>query len=101
MIGITDKQNPEFKQLVQVMKQIPEIRGLNHESYASDPMVYRLYEVLKVYGPTLRALVTEMCGNGIVSAIDCKLDCDKYLDKSTDSERVVIKIDGKFLKYKN
>ena len=100
LVGINERHNKEFKELVNVMKQIPEIRGQNHESYATDPLISRLYEILRLYGPTFKALITEECGNGIVSAIDCKIECDKYIDK-TDSERVVIKIDGKFLKYKN
>jgi cyanate lyase len=60
----------------------------------SDPLVYRLHEMWDVYGDAIRALTNEQFGDGILSAIDCKLGFEKK------GERAVITIDAKFLPYK-
>jgi len=97
LIGIKDVN--EIQTLITVMKQIPQIRGDN-ESYRFDPLISRLYEIVRIYGPTFKALINEMSGDGIMSAIDCTLNCDRYKDQNCN-DRIVITIDGKFLKYKN
>ncbi|CAG2170035.1 unnamed protein product [Oppiella nova] len=84
--------------LLELMQEKPEIRGQN-EHFFSDPFIARLLEVIRVYGPTLKAIVEEENGNGIVSAVDCRLACDKY-DDADGTRRVRITIDGKFLEYK-
>ncbi|CAG2177520.1 unnamed protein product, partial [Oppiella nova] len=58
--------------LLELMQERPEIRGQN-EHFFGDPLIARLLEVIRVYGPTLKAIVEEENGNGIVSAVDCRL----------------------------
>jgi cyanate lyase len=62
-----------------------------------DPTVYRLYEVIQVYGPALKALIHEEFGDGIMSAINFKVDVERVADPGGD--RVRITLDGKFLPY--
>ncbi|WP_394497729.1 cyanase [Shewanella sp. ENK2] len=63
-----------------------------------DPLVYRLYEVVGVYGDTLKEVIQEQFGDGIMSAIDFSMDVAKQTDPKGD--RVVITMNGKFLPYK-
>ncbi|MCV4808631.1 cyanase, partial [Escherichia coli] len=58
--------------------------------------MYRFYEMLQVYGTTLKALVHEKFGDGIISAINFKLDVKKVADPE-GGERAVITLDGKYL----
>ena len=88
-----------FQSLLDVMKEMPKIRGDN-ESYRFDPTISRLYEILRIYGLTFKTLINEMSGrDGIMSAIDCNINCDIYKDK-TSNDRIIITIDRKFLEYK-
>ncbi|ALE74228.1 cyanate hydratase [Pseudonocardia sp. EC080625-04] len=64
----------------------------------SDPLVYRLGEVVQVYGSTVSELVREEFGDGIVSAIDFELTMERVADPKGD--RVVITLNGKFLPYR-
>lgn len=64
-----------------------------------DPLVYRLYEVVGVYGQTIKEIVGEKFGDGIMSAIDFSLDIDK--EENPLGDRVVITMNGKFLPYKS
>lgn len=64
----------------------------------SDPLIYRLYEIAYVYGPSIKEVVHEKFGDGIMSAIDFTLDIDKVEDPKGD--RVQITMTGKFLPYK-
>jgi cyanate lyase len=72
-------------------------RGALAEAVSTDPTIYRFYEVLQVYGPTIKELIHEQFGDGIMSAINFKLDVTRREDPS--GERVVVTLDGKFLKY--
>lgn len=63
-----------------------------------DPFIYRLYEVVGVYGDTLKAVVQEKFGDGIMSAIDFEMHVDKKQDPKGD--RVILTMNGKFLPYK-
>ncbi|GLS92067.1 cyanate hydratase [Psychromonas marina] len=63
-----------------------------------DPVVYRLYEVVGVYGETIKELVGEKFGDGIMSAIDFSMEIDK--EENPAGDRVVITMNGKFLPYK-
>jgi cyanate lyase len=65
----------------------------------TDPLIYRFYEVAGVYGTTIKALIHEKFGDGIMSAIDFTLDIDKVEDPKGD--RVKITMNGKFLPYKS
>jgi cyanate lyase len=60
----------------------------------SDPLVYRLHELIDVYGEALREWTFETFGDGILSAIDLKIECERR------GERAVITLDSKFLPYK-
>ena len=60
------------------------------------PTLYRFYEMLQVYGTTLKALVHEQFGDGIISAINFRLDVNKVADPD-GGERAVITLDGKYL----
>lgn len=64
-----------------------------------DPLVYRLYEIIGVYGPTLKEVIQEKFGDGIMSAIDFSMEVDKVEDPKGD--RVVVTMNGKFLPYKS
>lgn len=72
-------------------------RGALDDVVPTDPTIYRFYEVLQVYGPTIKELIHEQFGDGIMSAINFKLDVSRREDPG--GERVVVTMDGKFLKY--
>jgi cyanate lyase len=64
----------------------------------TDPLLYRFYEILAVYGLPLKDLIQEKFGEGIMSAIDFTMDVQKQPDPKGD--RVVVTMNGKFLPYK-
>ncbi|WP_396587840.1 cyanase [Bermanella sp. R86510] len=69
------------------------------QAVPTDPLIYRLYEVVGVYGETLKEVIQEKFGDGIMSAIDFSMDVDKQEDPKGD--RVVLTLNGKFLPYKS
>ncbi|WP_285420215.1 cyanase [Pseudomonas sp. efr-133-TYG-5] len=75
--------------------QIIPLRG-SLGGVPTDPTIYRFYEMIQIYGTTLKALVHEQFGDGIISAINFKLDIKKVEDPEGGS-RAVITLDGKFL----
>ena len=62
-----------------------------------DPVVYRFYEIVGVYGDTIKEIIAEKFGDGLMSAIDFSMDIDK--EENPKGDRVVITMNGKFLKY--
>ena len=64
----------------------------------TDPLIYRFHELISVYGTTFKELIHEEFGDGIMSAIDFKMELEREADPAGD--RVRIKMSGKFLKYK-
>ncbi|MFF0561457.1 cyanase [Streptomyces sp. NPDC004266] len=80
---------------VRLLQTIPT-RGSLDGAVPTDPTVYRFYEMLQVYGTTLKELVHEQFGDGIISAINFKLDVKKVADPE-GGERAVITLDGKYL----
>ncbi|GAA5050038.1 cyanase [Streptomyces sp. SID10815] len=80
---------------VTLLQTIPT-RGSIPGGIPTDPTIYRFYEMLQVYGTTLKALVHEQFGDGIISAINFKLDVRKVADPE-GGERAVITLDGKYL----
>jgi len=62
-----------------------------------DPLVYRLYEVVGVYGDTLKEVIQEKFGDGIMSAIDFSMEVDK--EENPKGDRVILTLNGKFLPY--
>lgn len=73
-------------------------KGQRYETMVKDPLVYRLNEVVMVYGETLKQVIQEKFGDGIMSAIDFTMDVDRVEDPKGD--RVEITMSGKFLPYK-
>ena len=65
----------------------------------TDPLIYRLYEIVGVYGETLKEVIQEKFGDGIMSAIDFSMDVEK--EENPNGDRVVLTMNGKFLPYKS
>ncbi len=93
IIGVLDL-NQSVKEALQ---EIP-YRGSLKEEIPVDPLIYRFHEITQVYGSTMKALIHEEFGDGIMSAIDFKMDIERKED--VDGDRVVITFDGKFLETK-
>ncbi len=79
------------------LQEIPS-KGSVGQTVPVDPLIYRFHEITQVYGTTLKAIIHEMFGDGIMSAIDFELDIQKKEDPKGD--RVVVTMNGKFLPYK-
>lgn len=77
--------------------QLQPTRGALEQAVPADPTIYRFYEVLQVYGPTIKELIHEQFGDGIMSAINFRLDVRREPDPGGD--RVIVTLDGKFLPY--
>jgi len=73
-------------------------KGSLPTSVPTDPLIYRFYELVSVYGTTFKELIHEEFGDGIMSAIDFKMDLVREPDPKGD--RVKIVMSGKFLPYK-
>jgi cyanate lyase len=78
--------------------QTPPYRGSLDAPVPTDPLIYRFYELVMVYGTTFKELIHEEFGDGIMSAIDFKMDIAREEDPAGD--RVHINMSGKFLPYK-
>ena len=74
------------------------VKGSLDPVIPTDPLLYRFYEIMQVYGMPLKAVIQEQFGDGIMSAIDFTLNVDKEEDPKGD--RVKITMSGKFLPYK-
>ena len=74
------------------------VKGSLDPVIPTDPLIYRFYEIMQVYGMPLKDVIQEHFGDGIMSAIDFTLDVDKIEDPKGD--RVKITMCGKFLPYK-
>ena len=73
-------------------------RGSLPTAVPTDPLIYRLYEVVAVYGTTMKALIEEEFGDGIMSAIDFTMDITR--EENPAGDRVKVEMTGKFLPYK-
>ena len=78
--------------------QVVPYKGSLPTAVPADPLVYRLYEIVSVYGTTIKELIHEEFGDGIMSAIDFKMDIVREPDPKGD--RVEITMSGKFLPYR-
>jgi len=78
--------------------QIVPYKGSLPTAIPTDPLIYRFYELVNVYGTTIKALIHEEFGDGIMSAIDFSMDIQREADPRGD--RVKIVLNGKFLPYK-
>ena len=74
------------------------MKGSLDQTVPVDPLVYRFHEITQVYGTTMKEIIHEMFGDGIMSAIDFEIDIQRREDPKGD--RVVIIYDGKFLPYR-
>ncbi|RUR84494.1 cyanase [Chlorogloeopsis fritschii PCC 9212] len=81
---------------IEELTQYP-IKGLG-PVVPTDPLIYRFYEIMQVYGMPLKAVIHEKFGDGIMSAIDFTLDVEKEEDPKGDRIKVIMS--GKFLPYK-
>lgn len=79
------------------LQEVP-YKGSLPTSVPTDPLIYRFYELVSVYGTTFKALIHEEFGDGIMSAIDFKMDLKR--EPNAAGDRVSIVMSGKFLPYK-
>ena len=80
-----------------LLQQAP-YKGSLPTAVPTDPLIYRFYELVSVYGTTFKELIHEEFGDGIMSAIDFKMDMQRQADPNGD--RVQIVMSGKYLQYK-
>jgi cyanate lyase len=81
------------------MLQFVPYKGSLSTTVPTDPLIYRFYELVNVYGTTFKAIIHEEFGDGIMSAIDFSMDIQREPDIKGD--RVKIVMSGKFLPYKS
>ena len=79
------------------LQEVP-YKGSLPTSVPTDPLIYRFYELISVYCTTFKALIHEEFGDGIMSAIDFKMDLQR--EPNAAGDRVNIVMSGKFLPYK-
>jgi len=79
------------------------LQAFPHKNFSklvpTDPVIYRFYEIVGVYGDTIKEIIHEKFGDGIMSAIDFSMKIDK--EKNPAGDRVVITMNGKFLPYRS
>ncbi len=90
LFGLTDDER-------ELLAEVP-YRGSLPAGPPTDPLIYRFYELIGVYGTTWKALIEEEFGDGIMSAIDFDMSLERQSDPKGD--RVKITLSGKFLPYK-
>ena len=78
--------------------QVVPYKGSLPSAVQTDPLIYRWYEIVSVYGTTIKELIHEEFGDGIMSAIDFKMDLTR--EPNAAGDRVNIQMSGKFLPYK-
>lgn len=78
--------------------QVPPYKGTLPTAVPTDPLIYRFYELISVYGTTIKSLIHEEFGDGIMSAIDFSMDIQR--EANPNGDRVKIVLNGKFLPYK-
>jgi cyanate lyase len=82
---------------VLLLQTVP-YKGSLPTAVPTDPLIYRWYEIVSVYGTTIKELIHEEFGDGIMSAIDFSMDIEREPDPKGDRVKVVLS--GKFLPYK-
>jgi cyanate lyase len=85
------------EEAVLLLQQVP-YKGSLPTAVPTDPLIYRFYELVNVYGTTFKALIHEEFGDGIMSAIDFDMDLTRLPNEKGD--RVKIVMSGKYLQYK-
>src|ERR1700736_3103207 len=90
VLGLDDEE-------VALLQEVP-YRGPLPTAVPTDPLIYRFYALVQVYGTTWKALIQEEFGDGIMSAIDFDMSIERQPDQKGD--RVRVSMTGKFLPYK-
>ncbi len=90
LLGLSDDE-------AEILASIP-YRGSLPAAVPTDPLIYRFYELVQVYGTTWKEMIHEEFGDGIMSAIDFDMTLDRQPDQKGD--RVKMTLSGKFLPYK-
>src|SRR5258708_37798945 len=85
------------EEAVSLLQQVP-YKGSLPTAVPTDPLIYRLYEIVNVYGTTIKELIHEEFGDGIMSAIDFSMDISREPDPHGD--RVRLSMSGKYLPYR-
>ena len=107
LLGQASMSADEAARAVAILELGPEValalqeyplKGSLSEAIPVDPLIYRFHEITQVYGTTIKAIIHEMFGDGIMSAIDFEMDIEKIKDPKGD--RVKITYNGKFLPYR-
>lgn len=78
--------------------QVVPYKGSLPTAVPTDPLIYRFYELINVYGITIKELIHEEFGDGIMSAIDFNMELKR--EPNAAGDRVNIQMSGKFLPYK-
>ena len=90
IFGLTDEE--------QKWLQVVPYKGSLPTAVPTDPLIYRWYEIVNVYGTTIKELIHEEFGDGIMSAIDFSMDIQR--EANPNGDRVNVVLSGKFLPYK-
>jgi cyanate lyase len=85
------------EEAVLLLQTVP-YKGSLPTAVPTDPLIYRFYELVNVYGTTFKTLIHEEFGDGIMSAIDFDMDLTRLPHEKGD--RVKIVMSGKYLQYK-
>src|SRR5471030_2234745 len=91
LFGLTDEESAWL--------QIVPYKGSLPGAVPTDPLIYRWYEIVNVYGTTIKELIHEEFGDGIMSAIDFSMDIQR--ESNANGDRVQVVLSGKFLPYKS
>ncbi|MEZ5453884.1 MAG: cyanase [Thiothrix sp.] len=106
-LGMNHLEKEQADAVVQLLDLSPAVsdalQTFPHKSWEqtipTDPVIYRWYEIVGVYGETIKELIHEEFGDGIMSAIDFSMAISRQEDPKGD--RVVVTMNGKFLPYKS
>ena len=107
LLGQAQMSAEEAEKVVTLLQLEPEVaialqefpmKGSLEQAVPVDPLIYRFHEITQVYGTTIKALIHEMFGDGIMSAIDFEMEIERVPDPKGD--RVKITYNGKFLPYR-
>lgn len=82
-----------------IQLQVVPYKGSLPTAVPTDPLIYRFYELINVYGTTFKELIHEEFGDGIMSAIDFNMDLQR--EPNENGDRVQIVLSGKYLAYKS